>query len=320
MNWFEKHLGKYCINNLSLIMIIFYGFGFVLQSVNAQFLQYLTLNPYAILHGQVWRLVTWLLVPQEQSNFFFILIAMLFYYSIGTSLERTWGTVKYNEYLFQGIIFTILGAFIVFGVSMALYGGAMMPEHYQLISNYFTTYYVLMSIFLAYAATFPNAMVLLMFFIPVKVKWLGIAYGALMVYEFITYAVQGGWFICVAMAASLLNFFFFFYHTKDFRRYSPSEIKRRNAYKKAMDGMIQKRRAEGRSHVKMQASASVHQCAICGRTDQTNPELEFRYCSKCAGVYEFCSDHLFVHEHARNGGKPMLRVQPAEATDTKTQE
>ena len=40
-----------------------------------------------------------------------------------------------------------------------------------------------------------------------------------------------------------------------------------------------------------------HKCTVCGRTDVTNPELEFRYCSKCKGYYCYCMDHINNHVH-----------------------
>ena len=40
-----------------------------------------------------------------------------------------------------------------------------------------------------------------------------------------------------------------------------------------------------------------HKCAVCGRTDTDYPDLQFRYCSKCAGYHCFCSDHIFNHVH-----------------------
>ena len=92
MNNLERKFGRYAIKNLSLALILCYGCGYLIYAVNKGFLNYLTLNPYAILHGQIWRLITWLIVPPDTSNIFFVLIMLFFYYSIGTALERTWGT------------------------------------------------------------------------------------------------------------------------------------------------------------------------------------------------------------------------------------
>ena len=302
----QRFLQKYAVSNLSLVIIMCYGFGYLLQYVNASFLNYLTLNPYAICHGQIWRLVTWVLVPPDTSNILFILIAMMFYYSIGTSLERVWGTYTYNVYIWLGIGITLIGAFVVMAVSYILAGtagisltGESAAAYFAAISRYFSTYYVNMSIFLAYALTFPDAVVLLWFIIPVKVKWLGVLYGVLLAWDFVSTAMRGGWFVCVAMAASLANFLMFWLRPGKMRRFSPRERKRRADFTDA-------------SKMRPKAGQARHRCAICGRTELDDPTLEFRYCSRCEGNYEFCQDHLFRHQHAIHGGRPL----PADETVT----
>ena len=302
----QRFLQKYAVSNLSLVIIMCYGFGYLLQYVNASFLNYLTLNPYAICHGQIWRLVTWVLVPPDTSNILFILIAMMFYYSIGTSLERVWGTYTYNVYIWLGIGITLIGAFVVMAVSYILAGtagisltGESAAAYFAAISRYFSTYYVNMSIFLAYALTFPDAVVLLWFIIPVKVKWLGVLYGVLLAWDFVSTAMRGGWFVCVAMAASLANFLIFWLRSGKMRRFSPRERKRRADFTDA-------------SKMRPKAGQARHRCAICGRTELDDPTLEFRYCSRCEGNYEFCQDHLFRHQHAIHGGRPL----PADETVT----
>lgn len=324
-NWIDRHLRKYAVSNLSLIIIICYGFGYLLQAVNASFLDYLTLNPYAVLHGQIWRLITWVFVPPGgSSNIFFIMITMMFYYSIGTSLERTWGTWKYNKYIFGGLLFTILGAFVILAVTYLLHGDMLVAADsiskmriFALIGRSISTYYVGMSIFLAYAATFPDAQVLFMFLLPIRVKWLGIVYGVFIIIEFLQYAVQGYYYMCITILASLLNFIIFWLGSGNYRHLRPSEIKRRADFRRAASGngktagtgrsfgasSTGSRAAAGTS-AKMRPSGTIHRCAICGRTEADGAQLEFRYCSRCEGSYEFCTDHLFTHEHAAGGNGP----------------
>ena len=116
MSNFEKRFGKYAIKNISLILLLCYGIGYVIEAVNSSFLLYLTLNPYAILHGEVWRLFTWILIPPSSlggsMGIFFVCIMLLFYYNIGTTLEHTWGTYRYNVYLLSGMLFTVAGSFV----------------------------------------------------------------------------------------------------------------------------------------------------------------------------------------------------------------
>ena len=115
MSNFEKKFGKYAIKNLSLTLIMCYAAGYLIEMVLPGLFYFLTLNPYAIIHGQVWRLVTWILIPPDSSNLFFVLLMLYFYYSLGTSLERTWGTYRYNVYIFSGMLFTIIGSFLMMG-------------------------------------------------------------------------------------------------------------------------------------------------------------------------------------------------------------
>lgn len=285
MSNFEKKFGKYAIRNLSLMLIMCYAVGYLISMVNADFLLYLSLNPYAILHGQIWRLVTWIIIPPEYSNLFFLIIMLYFYYSLGTSLERTWGTYRYNVYLFSGMLFTVIGSFLMMGYSYLVHGDMIAvtggKTFFEYLSLYFTTYYVNMSIFLAFAATFPDVQVLLMFIIPIKVKVLGILYGVILLVEFI----QGNPYSRFAMAASLFNFLLFWVSSRSHIHMSPRQVKRRQEFKR---------------EVRRNTGTTKHKCAICGRTELDGDDLEFRFCSKCEGNYEYCQDHLFTHQHVKS--------------------
>ena len=284
MSNFEKKFGKYAIKNLSLTLIMCYAAGYLIEMVLPGLFYFLTLNPYAIIHGQVWRLVTWLLIPPDSSNLFFVLLMLYFYYSLGTSLERTWGTYRYNVYIFSGMLFTIIGSFLMMGycylvrpADMVAYGPSVF---FSAVSPLFSTYYVNMSIFLAFAATFPEVQVLLMFIIPIKVKVLGIIYGVMLIANFI----QGSAYSRFAMAASLFNFVVFWITSKNHIHMSPKQVKRRQEF---------------RREVKRNTGVTKHKCAICGRTELDSPDLEFRFCSKCNGNYEYCQEHLFTHQHVK---------------------
>lgn len=284
----ERKFGKYAISNLSLYLILCYVCGYLLNLINPAFLNYLTLNPYMILHGQIWRIVTWIIVPPSSLSFWTI-IMLYFYYSIGTSLERTWGAFYYNVYLFMGMIFTVIGSFVVMGISYIMNAGIftntlVAQQYFEIVAISFSTYYINMSIFLGFAATFPNVQVLLMFIIPIKVKWIGIAYGVLLLIDFIGSGIIGK----IIIGASLLNFAVFFLLTRRGlgMRVSPGQVKRRYEYKRE----VKKARP---------VSISKHKCAICGKNSEDNPDAEFRFCSKCNGNYEYCQDHLFTHTHVK---------------------
>ena len=281
----ERKLGKYAIRNITLYLIICYAFGYIIELVNPDFISFMTLEPAYILRGQIWRLFTWLVIPPSESNLFFVLIMLYFYYSIGKSLESVWGTYRLNVYLISGMIYTILGSFLLYGVMRGL--GA--PE-LTTFGMAFSTTYINLSIFLAYAATFPDMHVLLFFLIPVKVKVLGIIYVVVLVYECISIAMNYGMLIgmvyWVVIGASLLNFIIFFFTSRGRIRLNPKQVKQRMEYRQ------QVKQAEA-------VKIAKHKCAVCGRTSETNPELEFRFCSKCHGNFEYCNDHIFTHEHIR---------------------
>ncbi len=270
-------------------MIICYACGYLIQFTNPYMLNYLYLNPYEIIfRGQIWRLVTWLIVPPSGFDFFTLLM-LYFYYSLGTTLERTWGTYRYNVYIFSGVLFTILGAFLLFGYTavfqnevdtkLALYALWGMDVSGNLARG-FSTYYVNMSIFLAFASTYPNMQVLMFFLLPIRIKILGIIYGALLVYQFLMGSIADQFVI----AASLMNFIVFFITGRGQVHMTPRQARRRQEFKR---------------EVKKTTRITRHKCAVCGRTEETNPELEFRFCSKCQGNYEYCQDHIFTHTHIK---------------------
>ena len=175
----------------------------------------------------------------------FTIIMLFFYYSVGNNLENTWGKYRYNIYIFSGMLFTIIGAFLLYVILVIIcnttgeyetvlnavgmsYSGTSVTDLaviYRVIGmgigNFVSTYYINMSIFLAFAATYPNAEVLLYFIIPIKVKWLGVLYGAFIFVEIL----QGSWVTRMMVITSLLNFMIFFFQTRN--KLSPYQIKRK---------------------------------------------------------------------------------------------
>ncbi len=279
-NKFEQKFGKYAISNLTLILIICYVVGYVIQMINPNIAFFLTLDPYQILKGQVWRLFSWILIPPSSLDIFTI-IMLMFYYNLGTVLEKTWGTYRYNVYIFSGMLLTVVASFLYMGTMFLL---GLHPEEATAVFFYtsgaFSTYYINLSIFLAFAVTYPDMQVLLMFVIPVKVKWMAILDIVLLLYDMLV----GGLSIKFAVGAALVNFVVFYLSTKSLYHMNPKQMKRR---------------AEFKSEVKRNSTVAKHKCAICGRTEEDDPSLEFRFCSKCNGNYEYCQNHLFTHEHVK---------------------
>lgn len=285
MNWLnklERKFGRYAIPNLMYYIIILYGVGFVLELVNPSFYyQYLSLNAAAILRGEVWRIITFVIQPPSSSAIFMV-FALYLYYMIGRELENAWGAFRFNVYFFAGVLFHVLAAFVAYFVT-----GLSLP---------IGTWYLNLSLFFAFAALYPNVQFLLFFIIPVKVKWLAWLDGLYFVYTIIqaflpAYSGSIAGFVyqanAIAAAVSLLNFIIFFLSSRNMKQYSPKQTKRKKEFQKKMQP------------VNHYANGARHRCAVCGRTELDQPDLEFRYCSKCNGNYEYCQDHLFTHTHVK---------------------
>ena len=273
LNKMERKFGRFAIQGLMKYIILFYVAGYLIEFLAPQAYSFLTLEPYLMFHyGQVWRLVSWVLIPPPTGNFFFAIIMIILYYQLGTALERTWGAFKFNVYIFGGMIFTVLGAlllYVIYGVNTPVSMGGS-----------FSTYYINMTIFLAFAMCYPDMRIMLYFIIPIKMKWMAGIYAALIIYEMII----SSWGGRVAIIASVLNFLIFFFTTRNYRSVSPKEIHSKRTYHR---------------QVQQPKGVTRHKCAICGRTELDDPNLEFRFCSKCNGNYEYCQDHLFTHEHVK---------------------
>lgn len=275
-NWLDKmerRFGRYAIRNLTMYLLAGCAIGYLLSFTMPQLLTYFTLEPALILKGQVWRLLSWVIIPPND-NIIFVIFMMLLYYSLGNTLESYWGAFRYNVYIFSGILFTVIGAFIVNGLIGGVTG----------FGSLYSTYYINMSIFLACASIMPDYQLLLYGIIPVKMKWLAILDVVLLAVD----AVQGGLIIRIVIIASLLNFIIFFFCNRNLRGHSPKQAVRRKKFQKQIS------RPQNQY-----AGGAKHRCAVCGRTELDDPTLEFRYCSKCNGNYEYCQDHLFTHEHVK---------------------
>lgn len=275
-NWLDKmerRFGRYAIRNLTMYLLAGYAIGYLLSFTMPQLLTYFTLEPAQILKGQVWRLLSWVIIPPND-NIIFVIFMMLLYYSLGNTLESYWGAFRYNVYIFSGILFTVIGAFIVNGLIGGITG----------FGSLYSTYYINMSIFLACASIMPDYQLLLYGIIPIKMKWLAILDVVLLAVD----AVQGGLIIRIVIIASLLNFIIFFFCNRNLRGHSPKQAARRKKFQKQIS-----------PPQNQYAGGAKHRCAVCGRTELDDPTLEFRYCSKCNGNYEYCQDHLFTHEHVK---------------------
>ena len=147
------------------------------------------------------------------------------------------------------------------------------------------TEYVNLSMFLAFAFLFPDTRLLLFFFIPVKIKWLAWLDIAVFVIGIIQSLLVGSWLGAILPVVALLNFLVFIWPAID-------AFARRQKYRHNPQTVNFKKAVR-----QQQQRGYHHKCAVCGRTDTDYPDLQFRYCSKCAGYRCFCQDHIFSHVH-----------------------
>lgn len=271
---------RFGIPNLMRVIVIgnvaVYVLMLLTQANDANALSFLTFNLNALLHGEVWRLVTFVFVPAYSSPFA-LLISLYFYYWIGSTLERQWGTAKYNLYYISGALLTVLGV-----VLASLITG----------NPYLTaagTGYVNLSMFFAFAFLFPDTTVLLFFILPVKMKWLAYLDGALFAFDIIKAIGAHNWAGVVLPIVALLNFAVFIWPEVHY-------LKERAKYQNSRK-TVQFRQAQQQQAKQAQQQGYRHKCAVCGRTDTDYPDLQFRYCSKCVGYHCFCQDHIFNHVH-----------------------
>lgn len=236
-------------------------------------ISFLTFDLAHVLHGEVWRIITYIFVPMYGSPFS-LLIALYFYYWIGSTLERQWGTAKFNLYYFSGVLLTVLGVTIV---SLAT------GNHFLGIAG---THYVNLSMFLAFAALYPETQVLLFFLIPVKMKWLAWIDIGVFALGIVQAIARGDIVGIVVPLVALLNFAAFIWpEVRYFAQRKQYQHSRQTVqFKKAVKQQQQVRGYH-------------HKCCVCGKTDTDHPDMQFRYCSKCAGYHCYCQDHIFSHVH-----------------------
>ena len=272
------------IPNLMLYISLGAGLVYLMSQMagNSTLYQILCFNRSAILQGQIWRLITYPLC-YNGGNLLLTMIALLCYYSIGRAMENVWGTFRFNLFYFSGIL--------------------MMDIYCLLFPCQADVYYLNLSLFLAYATMYPNAGFLLFFIIPVKAWIFALIDLISVIYSLIFYPFPYNLFSVISLA----NYFLFF--GKDVLNVIPLSW-RANARRLFRKGKQTSQPRQGRPKVvpfpnagSYEATAAkpqapyTHRCVICGKTDVSHPDMEFRYCSRCKGYHCYCEDHISNHTH-----------------------
>lgn len=289
----RKRFDIFCFKNRNkgipnLMLYITLGnaivFLFTLFSQNSALYSWLLFDKHAIMNGEVWRLLTWVLTDTYGSEPFMAMIGMYFFYQLGRHIELSVGTLKFNLIYFSGVLLMAVFAMIfapgsLVDVSMFVY--------------WRMAYYLHLSLLLVYCITNPDAQFLVLFILPVKAWFMSLVYLLLVVYEIYTYSMAGLFPHSLFPLIGLLNFLI--YAGKDVLNLLPPAIRPIPKHKRRKNAdPIQFRPAPNAAPKKEHFN---HKCAVCGRTDVTNPELEFRYCSRCQGYHCYCQDHISNHTH-----------------------
>ena len=272
-NWGIPNLMLYITVGSALV------YFFTMATENALLYEWLAFDRSLILRGQVWRLLSYALL-MNSSNVFFTVLMLVCYYSIGRAMENVWGTLRFNLFYLCGIL--------------------IMDIYCMIFNCYADVYYLNLSLFLAYATMYPDAQFMIMFIIPVKAWILALVDLVLVLLGLLTSVFPYNLFSVLSIA----NYFLFF--GKDVLRVIPiswqanfRRLFRKRPKKKAGDVKPIPFPTAGsyQATVAKPKAPYTHRCVVCGRTDVSDPDLEFRYCSRCSGYHCYCQDHISNHTH-----------------------
>ncbi len=262
------------IPNLMLYIAQGTAVVYVMSQMSGNYFLYnlLVFDRALILQGQIWRLITYPLT-YHISNLLLMMVSLFCYYSLGRAMESVWGTLRFNLFYFTGVI--------LMDVYCMLFGGTA------------SVTYLNLSLFLSYATMYPDAQFLLFFIIPIRARLFALVDLAIVVLDLITYPFPYNFFSVISLA----NYFLFF--GKDVLNVLPPSWRRRTRRTSRSQTASRSRviQFDPQSRTAAPKQNYTHKCTVCGRTDVTNPELEFRYCSRCKGYYCYCQDHINNHSH-----------------------
>ena len=297
----RKRFERFCfrhrdkgIPNLMLYIVIGSAAVSILNAVGlSQIYTMLTFNRPLILQGQIWRLFTWVFTEATGYGIFMDLIMFYCFYNLGRAVESAWGsTIRFNLFYLGGVVLMDIFAMTCGGLTIDIMG-MQLPGH-ALYSGRMAIFLHL-SLLISYATLYPDAQFLIFFFIPIKAWILSLIYFVMLAVEIVQLSVPTMYFPHnLFPLVGLANYFLFY--GKDIVNLLPLSwrIKRKPKKQYAPQQPIHFAKPEQKSKPNY-----LHRCTVCGRTDVSNPELEFRYCSRCNGYFCYCQDHISNHEHVQ---------------------
>lgn len=268
LNKLERKIGKYAIKNLMYYLVFIYVLGSIIFYTHPSiYFFYLSLDFSAIFRGEVWRLITFLMAPIS-TNIISTIITIIVYYFLAKAVENVIGSFRFNIFIFSGIILTWVVALVFYFINF----------DYSLL--FVGTRYLNLSIYMLFALVNPEALIGLYFVIPIKAKWLAVIEGI-----YFIYGIMVGGFERVEALATVLNLLLMVCIFK---------IHKRHIFKYDIRNMEKLRNKKLQEEIE---KLPKHRCCICGITEKDDPDMEFRYCSKCSGLKEYCMNHINNHEH-----------------------
>ena len=289
------------IGNLVVYMLT------LLNPENPLFYRLLCFDFDELFSGEVWRLFSYVFCYlTESSRPLLAGISLFFYYWCGTVLEQSWGTLRFNLYYLCGIVLTDLAGILVGVVARAQFG-----TFGSILAGTVCADYINMSLLLAVATVLPDQFIRIWFVIPVKMKWLAWLDIGLTVYGILDWTLRliriRMLYISLFLAlliplVAIVNYLIFFGKgaaaiLPDFIRYRPTRKSWKRAVKQGTVYHADTAKRARASGTAARGDNARFRCTVCGRTEITNPKLEFRYCSKCAGYRCYCQDHIQNHVH-----------------------
>lgn len=285
----NRHWG---IPNLMLYIVIGSALVYLLSLVTNSYIlyEYLRFDKASILKGQVWRLVSFIFTESPSSNPVLTLVFLYFFYNLGRHTEMVMGTFKFNLFYFSGVLLMDIFA-MIFCPTQNVQIENMIYSANDISNAFYSNLamYLHLSLLLTFATTNPNSQFLVLFIIPVKAWFMGIVYLILIALNILAYPI---YFFPhnIFPLVGLLNYLLF--AGKDVLNLFPFLPRRKRPSYTPPHASVRK---EQRTPPKQ--AAYTHRCTICGRTDVSDPDLEFRYCSRCNGYFCYCEDHISNHTH-----------------------
>lgn len=251
----DRVVAPIAISNLPLLLVGAQAICWVATQLNPMMVERLVLIWDLVLEGEVWRLLTFAMVSPAGHPLFAIFYFYLLY-MMGTFLEQTWGTVRFCAFIYLGLLLNVLAGLVVRDAAI-------------------TGNYMYATIFLAFATFNPNFTFMIMFILPVKVKYLAWLQAAMYLLTFFTGPLSAS----LMVLAALGNYLLFF------------------AGDLANRGTNFHRRLKWKSQVAETKKKPTHTCITCGIDSNTDRNMDFRYCSTCDGTPAYCEQHLRDHQH-----------------------